>query len=550
MFLGVLLSAFALSLLCGLALCVPLQDNNYTTSLVWPREAADEELLITQGAVGTVFDAVTSLLLAPAHIIAELPSPPPAATGDDTAPLYLFPPYSPIPGAETSQSAAPSTTTATETLTDTETLTEPPTTITLSATPSTVTDIVTVFIPTSPPAPSSASTTPGPSSSKTAWAAPAQMTDLSAFNITAFPGGQQNLKLPNGIPASASASSTPVLGLDALIQPSPAPYIAWNNATTVMQLLYPANSVNPAAKPQGGAEFYCTPLAIAAAQTVTLIYSVFFPDDFDWVKAGKLPGLYGGHTGCSGGNAALDCFSTRLMWRQRGQGELYLYAARDKQTDALCSHPQSVCGSTYGISIGRGSFRWRAGGWTTISQTVQLNTPGEQDGGFWLDIDGRRVIQRTDIYYRDAPSSETTKVKPPPKSSSTTSTSAPPDDGGDGALLPLGPLLGGLLSMREFPTNLPPMASSLQPGVVALPGDKQWELQLTLAQETTATSTVSATATLYPTLAPASEQAALPILVGFIGIFFSTFFGGHGPQYATPRDQYVWFKDFGVIYNR
>ena len=46
--------------------------------------------------------------------------------------------------------------------------------------------------------------------------------------------------------------------------------------------------------------------------------------DFEWVLAGKLPGLYGGHTACSGGDEALDCFSTRLMWREGGMGELYL----------------------------------------------------------------------------------------------------------------------------------------------------------------------------------------------------------------------------------
>lgn len=94
--------------------------------------------------------------------------------------------------------------------------------------------------------------------------------------------------------------------------------------SSVMQLLYPANSIDPANKPQGGAEFYASPIDLSDARNVTMGYSVFFPENFDWVLGGKLPGLYGGHTGCSGGNAALDCFSTRLMWRQDGAGELYL----------------------------------------------------------------------------------------------------------------------------------------------------------------------------------------------------------------------------------
>ena len=71
-------------------------------------------------------------------------------------------------------------------------------------------------------------------------------------------------------------------------------------------------------------EFYAKPLDISSANNATLEYKVFFPGDFDWVKGSKLPGLYGGHTRCSGGNPALDCFSTRLMWRAGGAGELYL----------------------------------------------------------------------------------------------------------------------------------------------------------------------------------------------------------------------------------
>ena len=70
--------------------------------------------------------------------------------------------------------------------------------------------------------------------------------------------------------------------------------------------------------------FYASPLPVSGARNVSLSYNVFFPVDFDWVLAGKLPGLYGGHTACSGGDEALDCFSTRLMWREGGVGELYL----------------------------------------------------------------------------------------------------------------------------------------------------------------------------------------------------------------------------------
>ncbi len=64
---------------------------------------------------------------------------------------------------------------------------------------------------------------------------------------------------------------------------------------------------------------------------------MFFPTGFNFVKGGKLPGLYGGKASCTGGDPAVDCFSTRLMWRAEGQGELYLYANREAQDPAICA---------------------------------------------------------------------------------------------------------------------------------------------------------------------------------------------------------------------
>lgn len=170
---------------------------------------------------------------------------------------------------------------------------------------------------------------------------------------------------------------------------------------------------------------------------MVLTYSVFFPVDFDWVRGGKLPGLYGGREHCSGGVDATDCFSTRMMWRQGGAGELYLYAPKDKQTSELCGDNQSVCESTYGLSIGRGSFNFNAGSWTHLKQTVTLNRPGKPDGYFALDVDGKRVIERSDIYYRGMPAPTKTVKKPVIKK---------PEQGGG----LLGPILGGILPKRAI----------------------------------------------------------------------------------------------------
>jgi hypothetical protein len=63
--------------------------------------------------------------------------------------------------------------------------------------------------------------------------------------------------------------------------------------------------------------------------------------------------------------------------------QLYLYAPREKQVDALCTlGPLSYCNSVYGMSIGRGSWYFKTGEWTDIRQDIWLNTPGVADGGF------------------------------------------------------------------------------------------------------------------------------------------------------------------------
>lgn len=92
----------------------------------------------------------------------------------------------------------------------------------------------------------------------------------------------------------------------------------------VLRVVYPAGSTAPRHKNNvGGLNFYAQPLSIDSTArrvktTTTLSYEVRFSDDFDWVKGGKLPGLYGGR-GASGGlreDQDLEAgFSARLMWR-------------------------------------------------------------------------------------------------------------------------------------------------------------------------------------------------------------------------------------------
>jgi len=374
----------------------------------------------------------------------------------------------------------------------------------------------------------------------TSWTAPKFFSDLSVFNITHFASGKDNLDVVIGI--------TPGLG-DIVYADSEGSSLRtlWRNASAMLQLFYPKNSINPAGWPRGGSEFYATPLDLSNASSVTLKYKVFFPSDFDWVKGGKLPGLYGGHTRCSGGDPALDCFSTRLMWRADGAGELYLYAPKYRQTQSLCrALPLSVCDGTYGLSIARGSFQFSKGEWTDVSQTVVLNSPGVPDGGFYLKVNGKEAITRRDVFYRD-------KARDPFIPNLSNGPNSQPDE--DGGLL--GSLLGGLvgsglrLKLDESQTRT--LRDSLDRSTafvsespthcgtanVNKQTDSQlWQEPLEHDDETLTDARPREVST---------QEADKPI--GFKGLFFSTFFGGHHKEFATPKDQFVWFKDFALHIN-
>ena len=155
-----------------------------------------------------------------------------------------------------------------------------------------------------------------------------------------------------------------------------------------------------------------------------------------------------------------------------------------------------MCDAAYGLSVGRGSFYFAPGNWTRIRQTVTLNTPGAQDGGFLLEVNGKPAINRSDVYYRDAVSS--------PGGSSTGSSGGSGDsnNGDDSGSDSGGGLLGGLLGplrIALWPDNnilmLRDDAGDIIPG---------WLSSATAFAPGEATSTVVATEPieLVPTLQP------------------------------------------------
>ena len=160
-----------------------------------------------------------------------------------------------------------------------------------------------------------------------------------------------------------------------------------------LRVHYPAGSASPAVSrkagaPLGGSQFYAS-LSISPKERLHLSYSVRFPVNFNFVKGGKLPGLYGG-TGNSGGTIpnGSDGFSSRLMWRKNGAGEIYAYL------------PSS---EAYGTSLGRGSWRFRPGQWQRIEQELWLNHPGQADGRVRVWVDGELVLEQKNLVFRTVP---------------------------------------------------------------------------------------------------------------------------------------------------
>ncbi|KAF7792392.1 hypothetical protein EIP86_003429 [Pleurotus ostreatoroseus] len=155
-----------------------------------------------------------------------------------------------------------------------------------------------------------------------------------------------------------------------------APSSTGSTSGPVLQVTYPSGSFS---HDTGGAQLFSLWNTSDGSQfnTMLLTYEVAFDTNFDFVLGGKLPGVRGGPDpdGCSGGNASTgsNCFSSRLMWRKKGQGEVYAYIP---ETDQMCSQSNFMCNDDgFGTSIDRGAFGFLTGQWNLVTMLVRLNSP-------------------------------------------------------------------------------------------------------------------------------------------------------------------------------
>jgi len=164
-----------------------------------------------------------------------------------------------------------------------------------------------------------------------------------------------------------------------------------------IDVVYPAGSYSPEGPIIGGFGVWT---AHKIPNTAILQFGVFFPADFNFVHGGKLAGLYGGKQSCAGGDPAVDCWSVRVMWRENGDGELYLYANRPAQDPAICQMPGNYCSPDFGWSLSTGAFRFRRGEWSNVEVRVTMNSIGQRNGVCSIRINGAEVIRYNNFVYR------------------------------------------------------------------------------------------------------------------------------------------------------
>lgn len=116
-------------------------------------------------------------------------------------------------------------------------------------------------------------------------------------------------------------------------------------------------------------------------------YWVKLPENFDFVRGGKLPGI-GSDNANTGGNKpnGRDGWSVRLMWDNKGQLGQYIY------------HPDQP--KPFGEF-----FPWEAaplekGRWHQIKTFVRLNSPGKRDGIVTSWLNGKKVMDKRDLRFR------------------------------------------------------------------------------------------------------------------------------------------------------
>ena len=159
-----------------------------------------------------------------------------------------------------------------------------------------------------------------------------------------------------------------------------------------MSVRLPNGAASPlsAADRKGGMSFPWEPRSLARASAACVSWDVWLPADFDFARAGRLPGLIGADV------AGQESFAARILWRPGGGGAASLRTL----STAEARQP----------TLGLEGFAFLRGQWFKIGQEVALNTPKQANGKLVVWIDGTVVGERSDLVFRADPSVAVTGV--------------------------------------------------------------------------------------------------------------------------------------------
>ena len=117
-------------------------------------------------------------------------------------------------------------------------------------------------------------------------------------------------------------------------------------------------------------------------------YKIKFAHNFDFVKGGKLPGIAGGTANTSGNKPnGSDGWSVRMMWSRDGKLVQYVY------------HPDQK--RSFGDAFEWKMLPLKINEWHTIKTRVRMNTPGKRNGLIQSWLNGKLVLDRRDVRFRD-----------------------------------------------------------------------------------------------------------------------------------------------------
>lgn len=145
-------------------------------------------------------------------------------------------------------------------------------------------------------------------------------------------------------------------------------------------------------------------------EEATVEYQVMVGNDFNFKRGGKLPGFCGGSSPMGGKNT--DGFSARVMWRELGMLEQYVYYM-DKPEEkkygsdfiwTTADDKQVLITTKMWKMLNTHRDDWvymKPGVWHAIKTYVKMNTQNQEDGKIISWLNGDKICDLTLRFRRD-----------------------------------------------------------------------------------------------------------------------------------------------------